>query len=244
MKKLNIPNDVNNHPIQRAMGTPIVSPAGLALGSTAEYVDLMDLSGYVGRLFHGISIKNKSTINRVQVGLGIEGNTDRDIEVEPNVTVFYDAQSFGPFSEDHTKESRVTHIRGILLDSTSGTAATGDIVYAGQPADQQTIDVNGKIYEFSDDMSKDPSSDVIVAIGVDEDTSWTNMSNAIAANEQAVTTSINTGTNTLTITSNYGGAYGDGLVVQDGASPTGATFPAGNALSGGAGGDEVVIHVW
>jgi hypothetical protein len=241
MKKINIPNDVNNQSVQRAMGTPVVSPKGLKVGSDTEYVDLMDLSGFDGRLFNGISIKNKSSVV-LDIGMGVEGNTDRDIEVEPNTTVFYDNQSFGPFSEDHTKESRVTHIRAIC-ESALGTPASATIVYpVAIPADQETIEVNGKIYEFSNDMSKDPSHDVIVAIGVNNDVSWTNMANAINANEQAVSVSIDTGTNTITITSNYGGDYGDGLVVQDGANPTGATF-SGN-LAGGTGGGEVVVHVW
>jgi hypothetical protein len=104
------------------------------------------------------------------------------------------------------------------------------------------VDVNGKIYEFSDDNSKDPANDVKVDIGASDDDSWTNFVNAVLANEQAILPSIDTGANVVTLTSRYGGAFGDGLVVADGATPTGAVFSGNTA--GGTGGVAAIFNIW
>ena len=123
--------------------------------------------------------------------------------------------------------------------ATAGADITSIILVPS--ADGQTVDVGGTIYEFSDDESV-PDGRRYVAIGASEDDSWNNFAAAVTSFDQNVRASNNPGANTVTIESNYGGDYGDGYVVADGPTPTGATF-SGN-LAGGSGGVAVLVHIW
>lgn len=243
--KADLPKDVSGHPIQRGQGIPIATPNAFRLGSATDYLDVFDLtpSKFQKRSFDGIMIHNPSSGSRIILSLGGASDTDEDIIVRPQSTVTLEGMMFGPLTVDEVKDKRVTHVRAIL-DVAQGTPASATIDYSGsgQPSDQETVDINGLTYEFSDDQSKDPANDVLVNIGASADDSWTNLVNAIIANDRDITSSIDTGTDIVTLTAIRGGTYGNGLTVADGSNPTGATF-SGN-LTGGVGGVGAIIHIW
>ena len=242
---IRIPNDANQRPINRAMGIPIASPLAFRLGSSTKFVDLFDLvSGNLDRrAFTGFSVENPGA-QAVILSFGPEFSENRSVRVGPTSFMSLDNQTFGTIVLDDTTLERVTRVRAKLEASDDGVFSFATIDYSGSgnPADEQTIEINGKIYEFSNDMSKAPSHDYLVEIGASDDDSYNNLLILVNSVEQALTATINTGTDLLTLTSNYGGAYGDGLVVVDGSNPTGAAF-SGNT-SGGSGGVLPVIHIW
>lgn len=239
-----LPLDKHGHPIQKGMGVPLVTPSSLLLGVN-KFVDVIDLSlaKYEERIFHGIMIENLSSSFSMSVSLGESFSTDEDLVIQPSKGYAFDGLLFGPNEKELSKDQLVTKIRA-RINGTVGTAASATIDYSGSgnPSDGETVNVNGKVYEFSSDASKTPSNDYLVTIGGTADTSWTNFMNQVNAKEQALTVTIDTGTDTVTLTSNYGGAYGDGLVIADGATPTGAIFSGNTA--GGSGGVGLICHVW
>jgi hypothetical protein len=229
------------------MGAPLATPqipVAFALGSTS-FVDVFDLTApiYAGRSFIGMSVHNPSSGSRIVIGFGKAFNTDQDLVIRPNSTFVLDAMNFGPVTNDQSKGENTTHIRA-ALDVAQGTPASATIGYggSGNPTDGMLVNINGKIYEFSDDNSKNPANDVKVDIAASADLTWQNFVNEVLANEQALLPTIDTGADTVTVTSRYGGAFGDGLVVADGATPTGAAF-SGNT-SGGSGGVPAIINIW
>lgn len=244
--RIALPKDANAVPIQRAMGQPIASAEGFSLGSNVSFVDIFNLENqsFFARAFTGLSIQNPSASNHIILSIGQPFSTYRHVVCPPQQFFVLDNLTFGPGIIDDTTGEKATRVRAKLQDVQEGTFATATINYSGsgQPSDQMTVEVNGLIYEFSDDLSKEPGSSVRVPIGVDADATWTNFVAAIIANEQALTPSIDTGADIVTLTSNYGGAYGDGLVIQDGATPTGATFSGNTA--GGTGGAVPIFHIW
>lgn len=242
--KMKVPTDGRNNPIQRAMGFPIPLNT-IYLGSATKFVDIFDLSlpKYSLRAFTGISIRNPSASSSIILAFGQDFADTPSIIVEPQQYFTFDQLTYGASVFDDSDLVYCTKIRA-KLDLAQGVFASATIGYgvSGNPTDQMTVEVNGKIYEFSADASKDPGSHVLVPIGASADLTWTSFRDEINANEQALTASIDTGTDVVTLTSNYGGSSGDGLVIVDGASPTGAVFSGNTA--GGSGGVLPTFHIW
>lgn len=240
-----IPRDAENAPFNRAMGLPVVSDS-IILGSAVKYVDIFDLSSYGDRCFIGLMIDNPSSTLQIQVAVGDDFSTTKVITCGANKLIALDELSFGyGFADQDGARSKKFRAK---LSGASGTLATGSIDYSGggtpiQPTDGMTVTINGTVYEFSSDTSAKPGR-TIVTIGANADASWTNFKNKVNLTEQAVTLTIDTATDVVTITSNYGGAsaiaYADG---GDSGTVTGATF-AGATTSGGSGGVTPIITIW
>jgi hypothetical protein len=255
-KRFRLPQDANSDVIDRAMGMPILADGAiigqptkrLILGRSDVFVDIFDLTQppVQTRMFVGIHVANNSAASEIQIVGGEAGVTSvhGDIIVPTQSFYTFDKMTFGSGARDFTKDVRVNVLRA-RLSAAAGVDASATIIYTvpGQPADQDTLTIHDKIYEFSNDESKQPGNNVLVAIGGSADATWTNLTNAINANEQAVRASIVVGTDTITIESNYGGTLGNGIVVADGT--TGATF-SGNlgSVAVGTGGVQPLIHIW
>lgn len=242
--KMTVPLDGRQNPINRAMGLPIPKDE-ILLGSDQKYVDIYDLSAqnYSPRAFTGMSVVNPSGVSKIYIAMGGDFSENKVLIVSPQQFFTIDNLSYGPGIFDDSSGLRVTKIRA-KLEISEGVFASATIDYSGSgnPVDGMTFDINGKIYEFSADMSKDPGNNVLVPISGSGDATWTTFMTKVNASEQAVTATIDTGLDIVTITSNYGGAYGDGLVVADGAVPSGAVV-SGN-LAGGSGGLNPIFHIW
>lgn len=240
------PVDQRGNPIHRSMGLPIVQK-DIKLGNATYYVPIFDLTGdsYKTRVFGGISIENPSASSKIILAsndlLLPAGMTDF-LEVGTQQFFTLDNLQFGPGIIDDTSEKRTTVIYA-KLDIAQGTPASGTIDYSvsGQPSDENTIEINGIIYEFSDDESKDPNNSQIVAIGASADDTWTNLVNKVNAVDPGCRLSIDTATDIVTVTAVYGGDYGQIINLNDGG--TGATL-SGASLSGGSGGVLPTFHIW
>lgn len=242
-RTMRLPTDASGKHINRAMGVPLVS-YNKYLGSATYPVDLinLDTSNTNDRVLNGIHIKNPSAAATVYLCLTDAFGTDVAIACPPQTNLVFDSQSFGPGIDDETLGKKVTKVRA-YLSLAVGVLATGTIDYSGSgnPTDGQQFTINGVTYEFTNDGS--PTSDTVVpiAVGVSADASWTNTVAAINGYDQAITATINTGTDILTITSNYGGITGNLITLAD--VTTGATF-SGATLTGGLGGVLPIVHVW
>jgi hypothetical protein len=225
----------------RSMGKPRVTPAGFKIGSSTKFVDVFDLRDDSYRTMIGISIFNPGSYDMI-LSIGKAFSEHRDIVVPSQQFSTFDNITFGDGASDNASDENLSHIRA-KMGTDEGTFATATIDYSGsgQPANGQLVNIGPYVYEFSSDENVNDGN-TYVEIGVSADDSWTNLVNAINVKDQAVTASIDTGLDVVTITSNYGGDYGNGYVVADGASPTGAVF-SGN-LAGGIGGVAAVVHVW
>lgn len=243
MNPNNQPIDANGHPWGRAAGLPLCRKLGL----DDVMVDVWDFTKSINgaapdkfenRSFIGLSVYNPSETAEIHIAMGDAFENVADIIVPPDGYFTFDNMSFGPAIADNTYGVKVTHIRA-KMSAQSGTKASATIEYSGNPSDGETFEIGDKTYEFSADQSAAPGNIKIDILG-SEDLTWAEAVDVINANDQAVTASIDTGTNTVTITSNYGGAEGNGYVVVDG--DTGATF-SGN-LSGGTGGESPIFNIW
>jgi len=235
-----IPKDASGNPIDRSMGVPVVE-FEVTLGAE-RFVDFMNFetnNKLRDRVFHSIHIYNSSTSD-LHICLGEEFDEDTDIVCPAKTVLSFDDQTFGPGIYEETHQRRVTRLRA-KLSAGIGTLASGTIDYSGsgQPTDGQTVEINGTTYEFNSD-SLATSGNIVVTIGADQDATWTNLANKINETDQAIYASIDTGTDTVTIESNYGGTTGNSVVIAD--VDTGATF-SGATLTGGTGGYAPIIHV-
>ena len=244
--RMTLPVDSRGQVITGAMGLPIVAQKTLV--DDTNFAEIFDLSlaKYATRVFTGIAIRNLSAASTIELSFGGEDANDISIICGTSEFMVLDDLCFGPAVIDESEGTKVTSVRA-RLGTTSGTQASGTIDYSGAPDiipnNEETVEINGLIYEFSNDTSKETTSDVLVAIGVSADATWTNLVNAINANDYDVRASIVTATNIITITAVVGGADGDAITIADGANPTGAAF-SGATLSGSAGGITPVIHIW
>lgn len=239
---MRLPQDAMGSAIDRAMGTPIVVDDSV-LVSDEDFVDIFDLSAdnFKNRVFCGMSISNPSSGTNIEIAFGEFSNV-KSIVCGASQFFCLDKMTFGPGVHDESTGTRATKVRA-KLSTGQGTPATATIDYTGiQPADGQKFELNGKIYEFSSDMSKDPlASQYWVRIGVDEDASWTNFINKVNQKEQAVRATIDTGNSEVTITSVAGGNKANAITIAD--VDTGASV-SGSTLSGATGGVMPVIHIW
>lgn len=109
------------------------------------------------------------------------------------------------------------------------------------PSDGDTVTINGTVFEFCNDQStSDPDYVKVDINAADQEVSWQNLVTAINNNEQAVTASIDTTTNIITITANYGGTSGNGIQVE---SDVTGVVVSGNTASG-ANGILPTFHIW
>lgn len=241
--KMFVPTDANGNVLNRSMGIPVASKRFVT--SHEHWCDLIDLSDYGARVFIGMNIKNTSGLTNVMISFDEEdvGDETENIIVGPQEAHAYDNLTFGPGVNDFSTGTRTRKIR-VKLDgsSDSGSLSSATIVYGANPSDEQTVKINGNVYEFSADQSVAPGR-IKVDIGADADETYTNLINAIAANDGNAVGEIDTATSTVTIYCTKGGTDGDGMEVADGdVNPTGATF-SGNT-TGGSGGISVVVNIW
>lgn len=236
---VNVPTDAHGNPLDRAMGVPLVQD-GYTLQSATKYVDIFDLSAYPGRSFTGISVKNPHATVNIYLAIGDDFANTKNICIPANSYVTFDDQLFGQ-ANGHEK------FRAKLATAT-GTAASGTLDYDNtampvNPSDGQTVTVNGYVYEFSNDGSiANPSgSNIKVDIKATADLTWTEFVAVVNATDQAVTASVNTTSNLVTITSNYGGATGDAMTLVSGVTNVVAS---GGTLSGSSGGIVPIFHIW
>lgn len=256
--RFTLPQDGNSDPIYRAMGFPIYADGriidqptkDLILGSAVNFVHIYDLASplAVDRMFVGIHIFNPSAAQRIEIvgGAADASGPPFDIVVPPLTFLTFDLMTFGIGARDGSKDIRIDFLRA-KLNNSAGILARSTINYggSGNPSDGEKLLIHDKIYEFSNDQSKDPSSDVIVAIGGTDDITWTNLRDAVNASEQALNALIDTGGNFVTLESNYGGTLGNGIIVADGVPGTGAVI-SGNlgSVTPGSGGVTPNIHIW
>jgi hypothetical protein len=234
-----------------ATGDVIAQPSKtFSVGRSDQYVDVYRLldPNVENRMFIGIHIFNPSAAQTVQI-VGVPDGISPvkpDISCPPLTFLTFDLMTFGIGARDMTKGERIDFIKAKTTNPVGTfSSATIDYSVSAQPATGERINVAGYIFEFADDLSKDPSSDFIVTIGATADDSWNNMASVINSSINEVRASNNPGIDLLTIEANYPGLMGSDIVVADGATPTGATF-SGNTgtVAVGAGGVEPTIHIW
>jgi hypothetical protein len=240
--ELIIPKDAEGKKIHRAMSAPLVEYQKM-LGSGSVFADIFDLtlSQLAERVFAGFHVSNPSPTRSIHLSLTEAFGSNLCCVVPPQREFALDQQTFGQSIYDEYHGVRLSHVRA-KLDALDGTLASGTIIYSGNPTDGQKVIINGITYEF-DSTGSVLSTSTPVTIAGSADLTWTNLVNAVNAADQAVTASINTGADTVTITSNYGGTYGNSTTISDGVPGTGATF-SGATLAGGAGGVLPVFHIW
>jgi hypothetical protein len=244
--KVAIPTDANGHVLNRSMGIPVAGNRFVGLSN--KWVDILDLTDYDARVFIGLMVKNNSGFVNLEISFDEAdlGEEEAAIIVGPQESHAYDALTFGPGISDFSHGTRVRKLRAKLGSGSSGVQATGTIDYGpGSVDDGMTVQINGRVYEFSGDGGAEAGRILVplAVVGENPDTSYTALVNAINANDGNVTASIDTGNNQVTITAHAGGTDGNGIEVADGAvNPTGATFSG--TTSGGSGGVSVVINVW
>lgn len=237
-----IPKDASGVAFDRAMGIPIVKDS-IILGSAAKWVDIYDLSSHTLRAFIGMMIYNPSATVTLKLALTDPMGSDHCITVGPQQLMVFDDLSFGPGFSDIVLGKAVSRIRG-KLSTLTGVLGSMTITYAANPSNGKCVKLNGTVYEFSSDLSVTPGR-VKVDIGVSADATWSNLVTAVNAYDQSLTLSIDTGTNVVTVTSNYGGNSTLATVDGDegGSNTTGETF-SGATTSGGSGGVTPVMHIW
>lgn len=242
--KVEQPTDSKGNVVERSMGNPLVVD-DKTLHNATEFVDIFDLTAdkYRNRAFTGLAIRNLSASTTIEIAMGEEGASTKNVVAGTQEYFILDDLMFGPNITDESEGNKTTKVRA-RLGTAQGTAHSATIDYSGpiQPADGDTVNIDGKIFEFSSDGSKAPANDFIVEIGASADDSWTNLVDAINDDpEKRVVASIDTGTDTVTITSLLGGTIGDAIAIAD--VDTGATFSAAT-LGGGSGGVTPVFHIW
>jgi hypothetical protein len=228
------------------MGLPILQDQ-ITLCDATKFVDIFDLTAakYINRVFTAIAVQNGSQATTIELAFGVGMANVRQLVVGLSQFFVLDALMFGPNIYDDSTLLNTTKIRA-RLGTTQGTQASGTITYSGvgNPTDGQSVNVNGQVYEFSNDQSPEIPGSVIVNIAGTKDLTYTALLTAILATDQALQNSaINTGTHILTIQSVAGGSPANAITIADGASPTGATF-SGATLSGAVGGYAPVFHIW
>jgi hypothetical protein len=236
------PVDSRGNVIRRSMGAPKVIDS-LVLVSATNYVDVFDLSGpaFKNRVFTGMSIKNLSANSNIEVAFGEDFASVKNVVCGTAEYLVLDDLMFGPSVRDEDTQQETLKVRA-KLSVASGNGASGTITYVANPANENRVEINGIIYEFSNDASSSPTlSDYLVAIGATADDSWNNLVLKINEVDQAIRASFAVGT--VTITSVAGGAAANAITIADGVSPTGATF-SGATLSGALGGVTPVFHIW
>lgn len=224
---------------RRSMGAPRCTPENFKMGTT-EFVDLFDLRDDKDRTYMGISVENPSSASDLILCFGEAFSARRQVVVPPQKSITLDNLTFGVGARDNEFDESLTHVR-CKLTIAEGTPSTATVDYSGSgnPANGNTISVGSTIYEFSSDDSADPGR-VYVELGATSDDSWTNFINKLNSTDQAVSGSIDTGLDIVTIDSKYGGDYLDGYAITDGG--TGAVI-SGN-LAGGTGGVSIIGHIW
>lgn len=239
-RKMRLPLDGNGHPINRAMGVPVLVDS-IQIG-TSRWVDLMDLSGQGDRVFTGLAIINPSSVAKLYLSFDdVIGSEIKSIVAQTSGSITLDNLSFGPGIRDDFSGKECQRIRA-LLSATAGVSGSATINYTGiTPTDGMLVNIGDLIYEFSSDKSP-ASGHIAVDIGASADASWTNFVTVVNANDQASLLTINAGTKIVTVTSNYVGSYSDGYTVADGSVPTGAVFSGNTA--GGSGGITPTLMVW
>lgn len=248
--KQSIPVDQRGHAIHRAMGLPLLE-RNLYLGSATYWTPVFNLNQdkYITRAFTGLAVRNPSASSGIllaAVGIDQNGVPELGSEysfLEVGVQQYFtlDRLMFGPGVVDESEEFFTRYILAKLTVA-QGTNASGTIGYAAtQPSDGDSFDINGVNYEFSDDGSGTGSQDHIVDIGASADITYTNLVNKINAVQYEVRASINTGTDTVTLTATAGGTTGNSIALVD--NGTGATL-SGATLAGGTGGVLPSFHIW
>lgn len=236
------PLDANGNVIARAMGVPKVAEPTLV--SDTKFVDIFDLSSaaMVNRVFTSIAVRNPSGSSEIEVAFGPSFASTRHIVCGTSQFFVLDSMMFGPSVEDQETGLKTLKVRAKLKSGTAqGTAASATIIYTINPTDGHAFEINGTTYEFCEDGSVSDQSFVKIDIKASADLTWTEAVAIINATEQAVTASINTGTDTVTITSVAGGSAAAAITTAD--ISTGATF-SGATLSGQAGGVTPTFHIW
>lgn len=240
--ELILPVDGEGRKIHRAMSAPLVEYLKM-LGSGSTYVDIFDLTvlQLQERVFTGFHVSNPSSTRSIHLSFTEPFGSNISCVIAPQRDFALDQQTFGQSIYDEYNAKRLSMIRA-KLDANDGVLASGTIVYSGNPTDGQKVVIGGNTYEF-DSTGSVLSSSIPVTIQGSANLTWTALVNAINANDQRFTASINTGLTTVTITSNYGGTYGNAFTIADGSPGTGAVF-SGPTLSGGAGGVQPIFHIW
>lgn len=235
--------DQRGHVITRSMGLPIAFD-DLYLGLSSRWAILFDFTdaGSQARVFTGIAVENPSASSVIQLAQ-VESLMDTPAQfLSIGIQQFFclDFLQYGPTITDETQQKKCNYILG-KLNVAQGTQASGTLSYAAaNPADGETVTINGIVYEFCDDLSASDPTYYKVDIGADADASYTNLVNRINLTQRYVYATINTGTDVVTLEANWGGTSGDAITL---ATTTAAT-PSGAVLSGGAGGVLGKFHVW
>ncbi len=255
-QKINMPTDTHGNPINRAQGVPICVDDALAgvSGYWAPVIDLRDPQ-YASRVFVGLSVENPSATIKIKVAMATlnpDGSLLETLQVA-NVDVsskyVFDQLLFGPGVND-INGRRISMIL-IKPASDTGTADFDSFTYATAdiPPAGSTIIMgpsgNQRTFRFVEVLGSGlAANEFEVLIGASADATWTAFVAACNLKEPRVTASINTGSNTVTITSNMGGNYWNAsYLLANGSVSPGAVYAAG-LLDGGSGGIAVVAHVW
>lgn len=235
--------DQRGHVITRSMGLPIAFD-DIYLGLSDRWAILFDFTdaGSQARVFTGISVENPSASSVIQLAQ-VNALMDTPVQfLSVGVQQFFtlDFLQFGPTITDETEQRVCNYILG-KLNVAQGTQASGTLSYAAaNPADGETVTINGIVYQFCDDLSTSNPSYYKVDIGASADASYTNLVNRINLTQRYVYATIDTGTDIVTLESNWGGTSGNAITL---ATTTSAT-PSGATLSGGTGGVLGSYHVW
>lgn len=243
VNKLQQAVDQRGHVITRSMGLPIAFD-DLYLGLSTRWSILFDLTndGSPNRVFTGISVENPSASSIIQLAQvqSLMDTPDQFLSIGTQQFFVLDFLQFGPIITDETTQRKCNFILG-KLNVAQGTQASGTLSYGGvQPADGETVTINGIVFEFCDDLSTSNSSYYKVDIGATADLSYTNLVSAVNLSQRYAYATIDTGTNVVTFEANWGGTTGDTVTL----ATTTAAALSGALLSGGAGGVLGSYHIW
>lgn len=232
------PVDARGQLISRAMGLPVLRDV-VTLVSATTFVDIYDLAKFhPTRAFTSLAIRNPSASSTIELSFGEDFASTRHLVCGTQEFFVLDNLMFGPLVIDESTGLHTNKIRA-RLGTAQGTAATGTISYVANPADGMKCTVDGKVLEFSNDASKQPTSDYLVVIAATADLTWANFAATVTANIQSVQAVQAPGV--VTITSVAGGALANAIAIAD--VSTGATF-SGATLLGATGGVRPVFHIW
>ena len=230
-----LPQDANNNPFNRSMGTPVCCTTKI-VGSSTQFRDMISLDP--GRVYLGIMIENPSLTKRLQIAIGNDWASTTCIDLLPQGLATFDGQTFGFFADESTGIEQSTKLRA-KLNAPEGTLATGTFTNSGQPSDAQTILINGIIYEWSADGSVVPGRVRVPILGTAA-LSYAQLRDRINDNDPNIIASL--AGNILTITSNLGGSDGNQIPISIGT--TSNVVASAAFLSGGTGGVTPIIHIW